>query len=510
MSDSLAPFSISRLSHGQYRIFDGLATHVFQIDFAQPPAASRTELIKAAWALPGAATPDGKIQAEAFARQAHEVLAQGAEHYGPTDQELSIAYDRAYPGGRPVMVCMAEVAPKKVSWLWPNRIPLGRITLVVGRPGEGKSFLTTCMGAHVTTGTPWPDEQACPTGSVIFICAEDDPGDTIRPRLDAHGADCRKVHLLTMTARVVADGTTRARMFTLSDISEFEKALKTHPDCRLVVIDPIGSFLGGDMDAHRDNECRAVLAPVAQLAEKYGVAVVMVAHRRKSNGTSADDLVLGSRAFTGIARAVWHLSRDPANKDRRLLLPGKNNLSVEGDGLAFTIEGDPPRLCWEREPVPLSADEGLMAENLAEGAGRPGPAPEARAAATDWLRQRLAAGPAEAKDIQADASGAKLKWRTVQRAAEDLNVVRERPAMGLGWRWSLPHGASVPSHVPTSLNHGALGILACAKNSNERADLSGSSREDAKLFPLGGNGAPSRRLDPSMRTLNTAEGGSDD
>ena len=111
------------------------------------------------------------------------------------------------------------------------------------------------------------------------------------------------------------------------------------PDCKLVVIDPIGSFLGNGTDAHRDNEVRGVLAPVAMLAEKHGPAVLVVAHRRKSAGSIADDLALGSRAFTGIARAVWHLTRDPDDKARRLLLPGKNNLAREGDGLAFSISG---------------------------------------------------------------------------------------------------------------------------------------------------------------------------
>ena len=82
----------------------------------------------------------------------------------------------------PILTCLADVEPRPVSWLWPGRIPLGRITLLVGRPGEGKSFLTTDAAARVTTGTPWPDGSDCPQGSVILISAEDDPGDTIRPQ----------------------------------------------------------------------------------------------------------------------------------------------------------------------------------------------------------------------------------------------------------------------------------------------------------------------------------------
>src|SRR5690606_14589208 len=154
------------------------------------------------------------------------------------------------------------------------------------------------------------------------------------------------------------------------------------------VVDPIGSFLGGNTDAHRDNEVRGVLAPVAKLAEKSGPAVLVVAHRRKSAGSIADDLALGSRAFTGIARAVWHLSRDNENKTRRLLLPGKNNLAPEGNGLAFTIAGDPAVVVWERDPVAMSADDALAKEDGFGGEDvKPGPQPEARRHAAEWLRE---------------------------------------------------------------------------------------------------------------------------
>src|SRR5579885_3630284 len=207
----------------------------------------------------------------------------------------------AKPG--PVLTCLADVAPRAVSWLWPGRIPLGRITLLVGRPGEGKSFVTLDAAARVSTGTPWPDGGACPRGSVLLLTAEDGAADTIRPRLDAHNADLKRVHLLSAVRRAGGKGDTCERLATLSDVDAVEAALARLADCKLVVVDPVGSFLGGQVDAHRDNEVRGVLAPLAALAEKRGPAVLVVAHRRKSAGGSADDLALGSRAFTGIARA---------------------------------------------------------------------------------------------------------------------------------------------------------------------------------------------------------------
>ncbi|MCL5281434.1 MAG: AAA family ATPase [Planctomycetes bacterium] len=339
--------------------------------------------------------------------------------------------------GGPILQCLADVEPAEVRWLWPGRVPLGRITLLVGRPGEGKSFLTTYMAARVSTASSWPDGSDCPSGSVILISAEDDPADTIRPRLDAHYADVRRVHLLSMVRRIEAGGERHDVMFTLADLEALETALKAHLDCRLVVVDPIGSFLGGRTDAHRDNEVRSVLAPVAKLAEKYGPAVLVVAHRRKSAGSIADDLALGSRAFTGIARAVWHLTRDSENKVRRLLLPGKNNLAPEGNGLAFTICGEPPAISWEREPVAMSADDALSVENGDEKK-KPGPKSETRNKAAEWLRDVLKTGPMAAGKIKDEAGEAGYAWRTVQRAKDDLGIKPYRDQFGGAWMWRLP------------------------------------------------------------------------
>ncbi|MGE3809059.1 MAG: AAA family ATPase [Gemmataceae bacterium] len=337
----------------------------------------------------------------------------------------------------PVLTCLADVEPRPISWLWPQRIPMGRISLLVGRPGEGKSFLTTDMAARVTTGTPWPDGSECPQGSVILISAEDDPGDTIRPRLDAHYADLRRVHLLSAVVRFDSEGRYE-RMVTLADLDAIEAALERLPDCKLIIVDPVGSFLGGRTDAHRDNEVRAVLAPIAKLAEKRGPAVLVVAHRRKSPGRIADDLALGSRAFTGIARAVWHLTRDRDDRSRRLLLPGKNNLAEEGEGLAFSIIGQPPHISWERDLVTMSADEALAAENSNRGDRKPGPEATARNQAAEWLRDLLASGPMETATVKEEAKAASYAWRTLHRAKDELRVKPYRREFSGPWYWQLP------------------------------------------------------------------------
>ncbi len=336
----------------------------------------------------------------------------------------------------PILVCFEDVVPAPVRWLWPERIAMGRLTLLVGRPGEGKSFLTTDLAARVSTGAPWPDGSEGVSGSVIFICAEDDPADTLRPRLDAHGADVRRTHLLSMVQRTSPDGRSYQAAFTLADVDALEQCLRMHPDCKLVVVDPIGSYLGNGTDAYRDSDVRLLLDPVARLAEQYGPAVLVVAHRRKNAAVGhADDLALGSRAFTGVARSVWHLTRDRKNKDRRLLLPGKNNLAAEGKGLAFTIDGDPPAICWQSEAVELTATEAIAAEtaNSDNHSDR-----TVRQEAATWLRDLLDAGPMATSDVRREAEDAGFNWRTVQRAKSDLRIRSKRDQATGPWQWHLP------------------------------------------------------------------------
>ncbi|MCX7402446.1 MAG: AAA family ATPase [Planctomycetia bacterium] len=379
----------------------------------------------------------------------------------------------------PAMTCLADVEPCEVDWLWPGRFPLGRISLLVGRPGEGKSFLTTDMASRVSTGTPWPDGTDCPRGSVVLIAAEDDPGDTIRPRLDAHYADVRRIHLLT---GVRSTGKRHERMISLADVETVRQSLEMHPDCKLIIVDPIGSFLGGGVDAHRDNEVRSVLAPIAQLAKEHNVAVVVVAHRRKSVGSNADEMCLGSIAFAGIARAVWHLSRDTEDKARRLLLPGKNNLGREVSGLAFSIIGEPARISWESDPVEMTADDQLVSEKQGREQKR-GPDGEATRDAENWLRSILADGPRLAKELNDEwVNGMGGGKRTLERAKVAACVEAFRETVPGGWHWRLPENNLAVLAQGKQL--GGLGGL--AKNAGNTHSFNGDFPKAAKLFSLGG------------------------
>lgn len=368
-----------------------------------------------------------------------------AEATNRADAQLMATLPRTRAGSA-IVNCMADIEPETVDWLWYARIPRGRLTLLAGLPGEGKSFATCDWAARISRGQPWPDGSPCPLGRVIFVTAEDDPADTLRPRLDAHGADCQRIHHLQGVMARTSGGGIQPTHFTLGDIEPLEHAIRELGGIDLIVIDPIGSYLGSRTDAHRDNEVRAMLAPLAALAQRTNAAVLLVAHPRKAFSQHPDDCVLGSRAFTGIARTVLHLLRDPNCEDRRLLLPGKNNLAEPAPGLAFRIEGDPARLIWEPDTVSVTAAD-VLAQTAADPQSR-----TAKAEAGEWLWSVLADGPVPAKDLREMASEEGIAWRTIERAAREIKIKKHREGFGPESRcfWSLtPYTANDPHTSPS-------------------------------------------------------------
>jgi putative DNA primase/helicase len=412
---------------------------------ADADGAGRTGMAKIAAAIYDAAArvrviepPDGAKDARAAViagadRDDFLVLANAAARWQPTHAPGSTTPTNT-GGNVPIILCMADVKAVPVSWLWPGRIARGRITVLCGRPGEGKSFATMDWAARVTTGRAWPDGAACDAGSVLLVAGEDDPADTIRPRLDVHGADASRVRMLRGVSRAGKGGQRIEAAFTLADMSALEATLATMPDCTLLIVDPIGSFIGGKPDAHRDNEVRAVLAPLAALAQRTGVAVVLVAHQRKGTATHADDLVMGSRAFTGIARSVWHLLVDPEDDKRRLLLTGKNNLAEPAPGLAFTFTGTPARIEWEPDPVNTTAAD-VLAAQATSGERR-----SKLREAVEWLTEYLASGPRSAPDIERDALACGIAEKTLGRAKKKAELEKIKAGFGGGWVWQLPQG----------------------------------------------------------------------
>jgi len=323
--------------------------------------------------------------------------------------------DRETVVGRPVLVNLADVEPEPIRWLWSNRIPLGKLSLIVGDPDQGKSLTTLDFTARVTRGRLWPDNaESTGRGGVVLLSAEDDPADTIRPRLDAANADPARVALLqavewydTETKRPTT------RPFNLTrDLPALREAVEGLPDCRMVVIDPVSAYMGRT-DSHRDADVRGVLAPLAELAARHRVAVLGVMHLNKKDGP-ARYRVSGSLGFVAASRAVWAVGRDRQEPGRRLFLPVKCNLAPDLSGLAFHVvqSGGQPIVAWAPEPVAADVDDVL---NQSEESGE-------RADAAQWLRQTLADGPVRSDEIPRLARQAGFAMRTLNRAKKAANV----------------------------------------------------------------------------------------
>ena len=386
---------------------------------------------------------------------------------GAAERVVVAEHDAAeVPRSAPRLIRMSDVEPAEVRWLWPGRVPLGRMTLLVGRPGEGKSFLTADMAARVSRGRPWPDGSPCPVpagGSVVLCSAEDDPADTLAPRLMAHDADRSRVHLLAGVSTRGDDGKQVDRVFTLADLDVLRAALRTLEDVRLIVVDPIGSYMGGRTDTHRDNEVRAVLAPAAALAAEHDAALLVVAHTRKSAAAFADDMAMGSRGFTGLARSVLHLLTDPddPSKRRRLLLPGKNNLAERPAGLAFTIGRPPDAVAsagacvqWLEGEVELTADEAVNREAAGDDDDE---RTTERDDAAAWLAEALADGPLSADEVRRLARGS-YSLPTLKRAKKAAGIDSKKTGFGTGavWWWCLP-GQEPPAEADQAEHEGDEG-----------------------------------------------------
>jgi putative DNA primase/helicase len=350
-----------------------------------------------------------------------------------------------------IMQCAADVAPQPVEWLWPGRIALGKLTLIAGEAGLGKSQLSIAMVACVTTGGEWPcREGRAPQGSVVILSAEDGAADTVVPRLMAAGADRERVELVS----AVRDEKSRRSFNVSADLALLDQRISEIGDVKLVIIDPISSYLGPNVDSHVNAAVRGVLEPVSEMAARLRVAIVAITHPPKGTGTTAINRFIGSIAFVAAARAAFMVTRDADDDIRRLFLPVKNNLAAVGNGLAFRLEqrivGDPGEgivassVAWESEAVTMTADQALQATD-AQGTGKG----SAGAEAEELLRNALATGPVAMKDIQAEAKEAGLSWAAVRRAKERLGIVAERESHGRDgsgrWTWARPNFARCSS-----------------------------------------------------------------
>jgi hypothetical protein len=343
----------------------------------------------------------------------------------------------ARPSATATVVRVSSVQSQPIRWLWQGRIARGKVTLVAGNPGLGKSQFTAYLAARVTTGQLWPaGEGRAPKGNVIMLSAEDDIADTIRPRLEAADADIDRVHVLTAIRDADA-----LRSFSLGrDLVSLDSALQQVGDVKLIIVDPISAYMAGT-DSHKNSDVRALLAPVSDLASRQGAAIVVISHLNKGGGAGdAMGRITGSIAFSAAARAAFLIQKDAEDSKRRLFLPMKNNLGVDDSGLAFRIverevSGNirAPVIEWEDQRVTITADEALAAAsaNDSEEGG-------ALREAVSFLENMLAAGPASQRTVKSDANANGISEASLRRAKVRLSVKARKDGMSGGWLWELP------------------------------------------------------------------------
>lgn len=318
--------------------------------------------------------------------------------------------------------CIAEIESRPIEWVLHPCIPLGKLSLLSGLPGLGKSLLTIDMGARATLGHALDGCEA-PSGpvDVLFMSAEDDPADTIRPRLEAAGANLDRVYVTSCL-----------------DLEALDRMLDECPEVRLVFVDPIGAYTG-HLNTHNDAQVRTLLAGFQKLAHERRIAIVLVSHRRKSDEGDAIMQPGGSAAFAAAARIVWMVLKDPSDEERRLLLPLKSNVGPDSSGFAYRVKADtadgPPRIEWESGRVTESADD-VLARTRRMRSGEQGGGAMAQALA--FLREQLDDGPRLASDVLEAAQAAGISNSTLTRARRELQVKARKRGMDVGWELFLP------------------------------------------------------------------------
>jgi len=371
------------------------------------------------------------------------------------DADLSVRAHNQHSQWRLVAQLASEITPTPVEWLWPGKIAIGKQTMLAGEAGLGKSQVTISIVAAITKGGVLPcGKSNAPLGSVIILSAEDSAADTLVPRLMAASADLERVCIISAVGG--KDGNGRRAFNLQADLALLEAKIAELKEVRLVVIDPISSYLGPKVDSHVNAAVRGVLEPIGEMADRMRVAILSVTHPPKGANTAAINRFIGSIAFVAAARAAFMVTRDADNQDRRLFLPVKNNLAPLGDGLAFWLEqrivGEPgdgivaSSVTWESEPVTITADQALAAT---DGNSEQH---SARHEAEDFLRENLKE-PAKAKDMEEHARAVGISQRTLARARKKLSVIAEKDGMEGGWKWRLPAPGENGGHnlgsVPT-------------------------------------------------------------
>jgi len=330
-----------------------------------------------------------------------------------------------------VGVLMSDVTAEKIQWLWGGRIPLGKLTMLDGDPSLGKSVITVDLAARVTNGWKFPDgdvdhvgnldhldhvDHLGDVGGVVILSAEDGLADTIRPRLDAAGADVSKVVALST---VNDDKGAERQVYIPEDIPEIERAIQ-RVSAKLVIVDPVMAFLSPTVNSNYDQQVRQALTPLKEMAERTGVAVLLVRHLSKQEGRKSLYRGGGSIGIIGAARSALVVEEHPDNKDIRVLAMNKANLAHKAGSLTYSIitaENNTARIAWGSTTY-LDADDILNPDTSR--------VEEAMA----WLATELKDMPLPANTVLEDAKQKGISKKTLYRAKDALRVESKKDGLG--------------------------------------------------------------------------------
>lgn len=332
----------------------------------------------------------------------------------------------------------SDIAPEPVEWLVDQSIPLGAMVVIGGEPGMGKSQIAISLAAAVTAGTGLPDGgtfDKC--GSVIILANEDDAARTIRPRLDAAGADLNRVHIVQGIAR---EGQSIDLFQLGTDIQELRIKAHSLGDVRLIVIDPPSAYIGSKVDSYKDADVRQVLTPLGSLAQETGALILLVVHLNKRNDGGAQQRIGGSTAWVAAPRAAYLVVEDRANH-QRYMLPVKNNLGDDRTGFQYQIHEKLLTFGPQTIKAPFVKWLGKSQRPIADlldppKKTRPSVVDEARS----FLESKLGNGGVAVSTLKASAEAEGISWASIERAKKGLLVVSKKTADG--WEWELITGAS--------------------------------------------------------------------
>ncbi|MEW8548587.1 MAG: AAA family ATPase [Candidatus Thiodiazotropha sp.] len=342
------------------------------------------------------------------------------------------------------------ITPEPIQWLWDGWLAAGKMHIVAGVPGTGKTTISLALAASITTGGRWPDGSRAEKGDVLIWSGEDDPQDTLIPRLHACGADLSRVHFVSS---VHQEGDSRP-FDPAYDVPHLRKQLETmKAPIKLMIVDPIVSATSGD--SHKNAETRRSLQPLVDLAQSIRCALIGITHFTKGTaGRDPLDRVTGSLAFGALARLVMVAAKNPED-GKRVFMRAKSNIGEDHGGFHYDLEqvelpkfpGVSTSLLLWGESIDGTARELLAEAETTDDSEHKSAMAEAMNFLTDLLKE----GPVLSKEIKKDVEQAGLSWATIKRAKKSLGIEANKDGMDGKWSWSLPpKGLKKPEEAHTN------------------------------------------------------------